>query len=152
VISQDGTVFLISVKAVINGDKICHGCRPAELSGSTRDLLGTKAEENDRSPHQSGRDAEVEQLVHYDAVEADSSKQAYRYDRADTIQANGVAELQECRDRRMGYTLIVDVRVQIPETRGGRRGRSHRPSYQVEGVVSTADVKSEGPNTNGVHE
>ncbi|HEV3278497.1 MAG TPA: hypothetical protein VG860_16895 [Terriglobia bacterium] len=55
--------------------------------------------------------------MHYDAVEAGSSKQACRYDRADTIQANGVAALQECRDRRMGYTLIVDVRVQIPETR-----------------------------------
>jgi hypothetical protein len=53
-------VFLILVKAVVNGDKICHGCSPAELSGSMRDLLGTKAEENDRSPHHSGRDTEVE--------------------------------------------------------------------------------------------
>jgi hypothetical protein len=60
VISQNGTVFLILVKAVVNGDKICHGRSPAELSGSARDLLGTKAEENDRSPHQSGRDTEVE--------------------------------------------------------------------------------------------
>jgi hypothetical protein len=118
VILQDGTVFLILVKAVVNGDKIRHGCSSAELPGSAGDLLGTKAEENDRSPHQSGRDAEVEQLVHYDAVEADSSKQAYRYDRADTIQANGVAALQECSDQRMDHALIVDVSVQIPEARG----------------------------------
>ena len=59
-ILQNGTVFLILVKAVVHGNKICHGCRPAELSGSARDLLRTKAEENDRSPHQSGRDTEVE--------------------------------------------------------------------------------------------
>jgi len=53
-------VFLILVKAVVNGDKICHGCSPAELSGSVRNLLSTKAEENDRSPHHSGRNTEVE--------------------------------------------------------------------------------------------
>jgi hypothetical protein len=60
VISQDGTVFLILVKAVMNGDEIGQGCSPAELSGSARALLRAKAEENDRPAHQSCRDTEVE--------------------------------------------------------------------------------------------
>ena len=60
VTSQNSAVFLILVEAVVNGNKICHGRGPAELLGSARNLLVTKAEENDRSPHQSGCNTEVE--------------------------------------------------------------------------------------------
>jgi hypothetical protein len=55
-------------------------------------------------------------------MEEGSSKQACRYGRTDTIQANGVAALQERSDGRMGYSLVVDVRIQKPKTRGGRAG------------------------------
>src|SRR5580704_3770250 len=60
VTSQNIAIFLILAKAVVNSNKICHGHSPAELLGSPRDLLVTKAEENDRSPHQSGCNTEVE--------------------------------------------------------------------------------------------
>ena len=121
-IAQNSAVIVVLKKAVVNRNEICQGCSPAELSGRARDLLVAKAEENDRPPHQSVRDTEIEKLVHDDTLEAGPSKHACRQARANTVQANGVAALQKCSDRRMGYAKIVDVRVQEPETCGARTG------------------------------